>query len=170
VTADSRLASFGLHGQVESIGLLSSRPNRRFNWWPLQGSEEGEMPLARISLREGTTEEYRKGIADGVHQAMIDALGIPPKDRFQVISEYKAGGLIYDAEYLDIKRSDMIVFVQITLSTGRKPGQKRALFARMAELLGKSPGVRPEDLLVNLVEVSWENWSFGKGEAQYQKD
>ncbi len=128
------------------------------------------MPLLRISLREGTNPEYRKAIADGVHQAMIDAIAIPPKDRFQVITEYKAGDLIYDADYLDVKRSDKIVFVQITLSTGRKPGQKRALFKRMAELLAKSPGLPPEDLLIDLVEVSWENWSFGNGEAQYQKD
>ena len=128
------------------------------------------MPLVRIDLREGTTPEYRKAIADGVHQAMIDAIAIPPKDRFQVIAEHKSGDLIYDADYLDVKRSDKIVLVQITLSYGRKPGQKRALFARMAELLAKSPGVRKEDLLVNLVEVNWENWSFGNGEAQYQKD
>jgi 4-oxalocrotonate tautomerase len=128
------------------------------------------MPLVRISLREGTNPKYRKAIADGVHQAMIDAIAVPPKDRFQVITEYKAGDLIYDADYLDVKRSDKVVFVQITLSTGRKPGQKRALFKRMAELLAKSPGLRPEDLLINLIEVSWENWSFGNGEAQYQKD
>jgi 4-oxalocrotonate tautomerase len=128
------------------------------------------MPLVRISLREGTTPEYRKAIAEGVQQAIVEAMAVPAKDRFQVISEYKAGDLIYDADYLDVKRSGKIVFVQITLSTGRKPGQKRALFKRMAELLAKSPGLRPEDLLINLVEVSWENWSFGNGEAQYQKD
>jgi len=128
------------------------------------------MPLVQISLREGTNPKYRKAIAEGVHQAMIDAIAVPPKDRFQVITEYKAGDLIYDADYLDVKRSDKVVFVQITLSTGRKPGQKRALFKRMAELLAKSPGLRPEDLLINLIEVSWENWSFGNGEAQYQKD
>jgi 4-oxalocrotonate tautomerase len=128
------------------------------------------MPLVRISLREGTTPEYRKAIADGVHQAMIDAIAVPAKDRFQVIAEYEKENLIYDADYLGVKRSDKIVFVQITLSTGRKPGQKRALFKRMAELLAKSPGLRAEDLLINLVEVSWENWSFGNGEAQYQKD
>jgi len=130
----------------------------------------GRHALVRISLREGTTPEYRKAIADGVHQAIVEAMAVPAQDRFQVISEYKAGDLIYDADYLDVKRSGKIVFVQITLSTGRKPGQKRALFKRMAELLAKSPGLRPEDLLINLVEVSWENWSFGNGEAQYQKD
>lgn len=128
------------------------------------------MPFVRIDLRAGTTPEYRKKIADGVHQAMIDALAIPQTDRFQVIGEHQPGDLIYDPNYLEVKRSDRIVLVQITLSAGRKPGQKRALFKRMAELLERSAGLRQEDLLVNLVEVSWENWSFGNGEAQYQKD
>jgi 4-oxalocrotonate tautomerase len=128
------------------------------------------MPLVRISLREGTTPEYRKAIADGVHQSMVEAMAVPAKDRFQVVTEHKSGDLIYDADYLDVRRSDKVVFVQITLSTGRKPGQKRALFKRMAELLSDTPGLRPEDLLVNLIEVSWENWSFGNGEGQYQKD
>jgi len=125
------------------------------------------MPLVRISLREGTTAEYRKAIADGVHQAMIDSIAIPPDDRFQVIDEYSAANLIYDPKYLGVERSDHVVFVQITMSFGRKPQQKRALYKRMAELLTKSPGLRPQDLVINLVETSWENWSFGNGAAQY---
>lgn len=125
------------------------------------------MPLVRISLRQGTSPEYRKAIADGVHRAMVESITIPPGDRFQVVTEHTADGLIYDASYLGVERSDRVVFVQITMSTGRKPQQKRALFRRMAEILKESPGLRPQDLLVNLVEVSWENWSFGNGEAQY---
>jgi hypothetical protein len=123
-----------------------------------------------MALRAGTTPEYRRTIADGVHQAMLDSIAIPAGDRFQVITEHSADDLIYDPSYLDVKRSDKIVFVQITLSVGRKPAQKRALFKRMAEILKPSPGLRTEDLLINLVEVNWENWSFGNGEAQYQKD
>ena len=57
--------------------------------------------------------------------------------------------------------------MQITTSTGRKPRQKRKLFQRMAEILAESPGLKPQDLVINLVEVAWENWSFGNGEAQY---
>ena len=125
------------------------------------------MPLVRIDLLKGTSPQYRIAIADGVHQAMIDTLAIPPDDRFQVISEHPSEGLVYDPQYLDVQRSAKIVFIQITLSFGRKPQQKRKLFKRIAELLAASPGLRPEDVLINLVEVSWENWSFGKGEAQY---
>jgi len=125
------------------------------------------MPLVRISLRQGTTPEYRKALGDGVHRAMIEALAIPPDDHFQVITEHPPEGLIYDPQYLGVHRSDKVVFVQITLSSGRKPMQKRKLYQRMAEILAESPGLPPQELLINLVEVSWENWSFGNGHAHY---
>ncbi|MGA2426155.1 MAG: tautomerase family protein [Terriglobales bacterium] len=128
------------------------------------------MPLVRIDLHQGTSPAYRKAIADGVHAALIDATAIPPDDRFQVINEHAGDSLIYDPQYMGIHRSEKVVLIQITLSVGRKPGQKRALFRRIVELLAKSPGIRPEDIFVNLVEVAWENWSFGLGEAQYTKD
>jgi phenylpyruvate tautomerase PptA (4-oxalocrotonate tautomerase family) len=125
------------------------------------------MPLVRISLRQGTSPAYRQAIADGVHRAMVESLAIPPDDRFQVINEYAAENLLYDPGYIGIQRSDRVIFVQITMSAGRKPQQKRKLYKRMAEILADSPGLRPQDLVVNLVEVSWENWSFGNGDAQY---
>jgi len=127
------------------------------------------MPLVRISLREGKSEQYRKALADGVHQAMVEAIDAPPQDRFQIVTEHSANDLIYDPTYLGVERSNDIVMVQITLSFGRKLGQKRKLFQRMAEILAKNPGLRPQDLMINLVETAWENWSFGNGEAQYTK-
>jgi 4-oxalocrotonate tautomerase len=127
------------------------------------------MPLVRISLREGKSEEYRKALGDGVHQAMLEAIDAPAQDRFQIITEHSANDLIYDPSYLGIERSDDLVMVQITLSAGRKPSQKRKLFQRTTEILAKNPGVRPQDVMINLVETAWENWSFGNGEAQYTK-
>ena len=125
------------------------------------------MPLVRISLREGKSEQYRTAVADGVHRAMVEGAAVPEQDRFQIITEHPPSGLIYDPTYLGIQRTNDIVMVQITLSTGRKLAQKRQLFKRMAEILAENPGLRPEDLMINLVEVAWENWSFGNGEAQY---
>jgi 4-oxalocrotonate tautomerase len=125
------------------------------------------MPLVRISLRKGTSPEYRQALADGVHRAMVEGIAVPPEDRFQVITEHPPEGLVYDPQYLGIHRSERIVFVQITMSYGRKPQQKRKLYKRMAEILAESPGLPPQDLFINLVEVAWENWSFGNGEAQY---
>src|SRR5689334_3395262 len=125
------------------------------------------MPLVRISLRAGASPEYRKAVADGVHRAMVESLVVPEDDRFQVLTEHGATDLIYDPQYLGIQRSNKIVIIQVTLSHGRKLGQKRAFYKRVTELLKESPGLGPEDVMINLVEVAWENWSFGNGEAQY---
>jgi 4-oxalocrotonate tautomerase len=123
------------------------------------------MPLVRIDLLQGTSPEYRKSIGDGVHQAMVESLAVPEGDRFQVIAEHPPDEMIASRNYLGISHSEKIVFVQITLSAGRKPQQKRKLFRRIAELLAASPGVPSQHLIINLVEVAWENWSFGNGEA-----
>jgi 4-oxalocrotonate tautomerase len=125
------------------------------------------MPLVRISLRQGKPTEYREKIAAGIHQAMVEAMNVPIQDRFQVITEHPSDGLIYDPTYLGIERSDDIVFIQITLNAGRTVDQKRTFYRRTAQLLEKEPGVRPEDVLINLVEVAKENWSFGNGETPY---
>src|SRR6202046_5359417 len=125
------------------------------------------MPLVGISLRAGKSEKYRRAVARGVQRAMVQGPAVPEQDRFKIITEHPPSGLIYDPTYLGIQRTNDIVMVQITLSTGRKLAQKRQLFKRMAEILAENPGLRPEDLMINLVEVAWENWSFGKGGAQY---
>ena len=125
------------------------------------------MPLVRIALRAGKSASYRLLVGDAVHQALVEAIGVPPKDRFQIITEHDDAGLIYDPSYLGIERSDDVVLVQITLSTGRTVEKKKALFARIASLLAEKPGLRREDVFISLVEVVKENWSFGNGVAQY---
>jgi phenylpyruvate tautomerase PptA (4-oxalocrotonate tautomerase family) len=125
------------------------------------------MPLVRISLMQGRPAEYRAAIGDAVHQAMVETINCPALDRFQVITEHARGDLVYDPTYLDIDRSEEVVFIQITLNTGRSVELKRALYRKIAELLGSNPGIRPQDVLINLVEVPRENWSFGNGLASY---
>ena len=125
------------------------------------------MPLVRIDLRAGHSPAVRRQVGDAVHQAMVETLGIPPDDRFQVITEHPAEGLVYDPRYLGIERSDGVVFIQITLNAGRTVAQKRALYARLADLVAERAEVRRADVLVSLVEVARENWSFGDGVAQY---
>ena len=77
------------------------------------------MPLVRIDLLEGKTPEYRAQVGEIIYQAMLDVLGVPKNDRFQVITEHPEAGLPFDREYLGIHRSDDCIFVQITLSIGR---------------------------------------------------
>ena len=124
------------------------------------------MPLVRIELLHGRTVEQRQRIGDAIHRALVETIGVPERDRFQLITEHSASELVYDREYLNIKRTDNIVIIQITLSTGRTAAQKRALFRRIAENLA-ALDVRREDVWINLVEVAKENWSFGLGLASY---
>jgi phenylpyruvate tautomerase PptA (4-oxalocrotonate tautomerase family) len=125
------------------------------------------MPLLHISLRAGKPEIYRQAIFDSLYQALRDTFDVPEDDQFMTITEHDAANFRYGASYLGIARSDDLVFIQITANNTRTVEQKKALFRRIAELLGESPGIRPEDVFVNLVEVAKENWSLGHGLAQY---
>lgn len=123
------------------------------------------MPLVRISVKH-LDEPRRALIGDCVHRALVETFNVPRDDRFQIISEERAS-LIYDPSYLGIMRTDGIVIIQITLNVGRTVEMKRALYKRIVDLLQIDAGVRPEDVLIGLVEVPKENWSFGNGVAQY---
>ncbi|MFA6114222.1 MAG: tautomerase family protein [Sphingomonas sp.] len=125
------------------------------------------MPLLHISLRAGKPEIYRQAIFDSLYQALRDTFDVPEDDQFMTITEHDAANFRYGASYLGIARSDELVFIQIAANNTRTVEQKKALFRRIAELLGESPGIRPEDVFVNLVEVAKENWSLGHGLAQY---
>jgi 4-oxalocrotonate tautomerase len=127
------------------------------------------MPLVRVSLREGQSPSYLSAIGESIHQAMLETIHVPKEDRFQIITEHPAEGVVYDPTYLGIGRTDQIVLIQITLNLGRTVDQKRALYNAIADRLARDPGIRKEDVFVNLVEVPKENWSFGNGEASYAK-
>jgi phenylpyruvate tautomerase PptA (4-oxalocrotonate tautomerase family) len=122
------------------------------------------MPFVRISLRADLPADTRRAIADGVHRALVDAIGIPERDRFQVVEPLSVHSLIADPQYLGVQRQD-VVFVQVTLVRGRSTEKKAALFAAIARELAEV-GVRGEDVFVHLVENSREDWSVGNGVQQ----
>jgi 4-oxalocrotonate tautomerase len=127
------------------------------------------VPLTRIDLAAGQSAQYRRTIGDVVYDAMIEVLNVPKGDRFQVITEHPPENFIYDPDYLGITRSPACVFIQVTLLAGRTAELKAAFYKAVADGLYQLLGMRREDVLINLVEVSRENWSFGNGEAQYAK-
>jgi len=125
------------------------------------------MPLVRISMMSGKSEGFGKKVGEIVYRAMVDTINVPEKDHFQIITEHDAVGLIYDPSYLDISRTDDIICIQITLNEGRSVAMKKAFYKAVADRLHADLGVRKEDVLISLVEVMKENWSFGHGVAQY---
>ena len=127
------------------------------------------MPLVRVSMRRGKPATYRKAILEGLYQAMRETFNVPEGDRFMILTEHDQDDFVYDPDYLGIQRSDALVYIQLTISNTRPTAQKQELYRRIAEKLTANPGLRPEDIFINLVEVLPENWSFGNGEAQYAK-
>jgi len=125
------------------------------------------MPLVRISLRRGKSPQYIAAIRNGIYRAMIEAFNVPQNDRFILVQQHDADEFDYDPSYLDIPRTDDLVIIQITCNNTRTVEQKKAFYARVAELLSAEPGLRPQDVFISLLETAKENWSFGHGIAQY---
>ena len=131
------------------------------------------MPLVRISMKKGRSVEDRRAIADCIHKALVETIGIPADDRFQVVTEYGSDGagsdLIYDPHYLGINRTDGIIFVQVFLRKGRTVEAKQEFYMRTVNLLSEMVQVHRQDVLITLSENDDADWSFAYGIAQYVK-
>jgi phenylpyruvate tautomerase PptA (4-oxalocrotonate tautomerase family) len=126
------------------------------------------MPLVTITVLDSTPAADRRAIADGVHQAIVQA-GFPPADRFQRIIALQAADFLFDRTHpnLAAPRSDRFVLVEILLSVGRSTEFKRDLLAALVGNLQREPGIDSHDVLVVFVETARENWSFAYGVQTY---
>jgi phenylpyruvate tautomerase PptA (4-oxalocrotonate tautomerase family) len=125
------------------------------------------MPFVRIDLLQGKSIQYRTTIGEIVYNAMRDVIDVPKDDKFQVIAEHRAEHFNISEHYLGNHYSKDVILIQITLNAGRSIEQKKAFYKRIVDDLEKQLNVRPQDVVINLVEVAKENWSFGGGIAQY---
>lgn len=121
------------------------------------------MPLIHVSLRAGKPAGYRQAIFDGLYRAMRETLNVPEDDQFMTMSEHETANFRTGTAY-GVARSNDVVYVRITVFDTRTAEQKKALFKRTAELLGKNPGIRPEDVFIVIVPSAKENWSVGNGQ------
>lgn len=123
------------------------------------------MPLVKIEIRKGYSPEYKKAILDGVHQALVDALGIPDSDRFQRIYEL-------DKEYFEYPpdRTRAVTMIQITMFPGRSFEAKKELYQNIIQNLGENPGIDGNDILIILLEPPMENWGIRGGQPASEVD
>ena len=127
------------------------------------------MPLVRIDLIRGKSTEFRKTLGEIVYQAMRETINVPANDKFQTITEHAADELNVADNYLGNQYDKDIMLIQITLNAGRTVEIKKALFKKIADDVHAQLKVRRDDVMINLVEVAKENWSFGGGIAQYAR-
>ena len=125
------------------------------------------MPLVKIFLRKGKTPEYVRSVADAVHEALVAQANVPADDRFHIIQELDEDTLIAHPSYGGVNRSKDMVIIEITLNAGRTVEIKKNLYADIARRLQDAADVRADDVMISLIEVTKENWSFGGGRATY---
>jgi phenylpyruvate tautomerase PptA (4-oxalocrotonate tautomerase family) len=122
------------------------------------------MPFARVDLIKGKSAEYRATVADVVYKGIVGVLKAPEGDRFVVIGEHEPANLIYDPQFLGMKRSPDFILIQVTSTVGNNKESKLAFFRFIADELKSKLSVRPDDVMVNMVFVDRADWSFGRGE------
>ena len=121
------------------------------------------MPFARIDLIQGKTPEYRAAVADIVYRGIVDVLKAPDGDRFVVVGEHQPDNLIYDPDFLGFSRSPDFILIQVTSTVGNERETKFAFYRFVADELKAKLSVRPDDIMINMVFVAREDWSFGIG-------
>jgi phenylpyruvate tautomerase PptA (4-oxalocrotonate tautomerase family) len=123
------------------------------------------MPLVKIEICEGKSPEYRKGILDGIHQALVQTLGIPDSDRFQRLYELSFSNFEYPSD-----RSVNATIIEITMYKGRTLKTKKELYQAIVKNLGKKPGIDGYDIVITLLEPPLENWGVRGGKPASEID
>jgi phenylpyruvate tautomerase PptA (4-oxalocrotonate tautomerase family) len=124
------------------------------------------MPLIRIDVVKGRSEAEIKSLLHAAHRAMLQAFGVPPSDRYQIVTEHPRAHMVIEDTGLGIERSDKLVVVQV-ITRKRKKKQKEAFYPLLCEEFERECGIPPSDVMVTVVENRNEDWSFGMGRAQF---
>ena len=118
------------------------------------------MPLIQIDLDRDLYEQHHEALSEAIHQAQIDALDIPPSDRFQVFTPHGPSELVFDPSYNDVERR-ALVLVRIGMVHMYSVSTKRGLYRAIVERFG-AVGIRSEDILISVVENGFEDWYAGR--------
>jgi phenylpyruvate tautomerase PptA (4-oxalocrotonate tautomerase family) len=119
------------------------------------------MPLVSISVLKGKSRSYIKSVADGVNSAVIETMGFPSDDRYQIISEHEPHCLEYQT------RTDDRVMMHLIMRAGHADEEKKAFYRKVVENLARDPGIDPGNVMITIAENQNIDWSFRDGNAQF---
>ncbi|MFC6572769.1 tautomerase family protein [Pseudomonas brassicacearum] len=46
------------------------------------------MPFVRTAVIKGTSQQQRQRIVDGIHQALVESIGMPEDELFNLVTDY----------------------------------------------------------------------------------
>ena len=120
------------------------------------------MPFVRTSVHKDISQQQRQCIVDGIHQALVDSIGMPSDELFNMLAEYESSQFWCSRTFNGIARSNRVVVVEITLRRGRSDAMKRELYANVARNLELNAGVSPKDVFIFMHENDYSDWSVGE--------
>lgn len=119
------------------------------------------MPLVTISILKGKSPAYIKAVADSINSAVIETMGFPDDDRYQIIHQL-------DPECLQLQtREGDRVMMHLVMRAGRSNKSKQAFYRKAVENLAQNPGIDPANVLITITENHDIDWSFRDGVAQF---
>jgi len=121
------------------------------------------MPIVRTAVRAGTKQGIKENIVHGIHNALVEAIGMPKDELFNLVQEYTPEDFFYSRTFNGVARSDSVVVVEITMRRGRSDAMKTALYAAISRNLEQGAGVSPKDILIFMHENDYSDWSVGNG-------
>jgi phenylpyruvate tautomerase PptA (4-oxalocrotonate tautomerase family) len=124
------------------------------------------MPLLKTHLRAGRSAEEKRAIGDAVQAALVEVLGVPREDLYQLFAEYGEADFRHTDGYLGLTYSDQLLMIELAFIEGRSEAMKKALLRAINENLVATGLVGPDDVFVVITEVGRANVSFGGGLAQ----
>src|SRR3984893_9545963 len=124
------------------------------------------MPLLRIDVIEGRSEEELKQLLDAIRGEMLAAFKVPQRDRYQIVHEHPATKMKVEDTGLGIPRTDGVIMVQVT-TRPRSRLEQQTFYELLCRELDRCCGIKPSDVVVSITQNADEDWSFGYGRAQF---
>ncbi len=121
------------------------------------------MPFIRTNVHKNTPQDTRERIVNGIHQALVSAIGMPEDELFNMVSEYDNTQFFCNKTFNGMTRSENVVVIEITMRRGRSDAMKRQLYAAIAENLTRDASVRADDIFIFTHENDYSDWSVGYG-------
>ena len=121
------------------------------------------MPFIRTALPHGTEPARKQNIVQGIHDALVEGIGMPKDELFNLVTEYRDGEFFFDRSFNGIARSKELIVVEITMRRGRSDAMKRSLHAAITRNLAANAAVFPKDVFIFMHENDYSDWSVGNG-------
>ena len=132
----------------------------------IQYKGEETMPLLKIDLFDIKEADELKLLLDNLHEAVVEAFGVPLGDRYQIVTQHKENEMILEDTGLGFKRTKNAIVISV-VSRKRTKESKLKFYQLVAEKLEKRNKIDPKDILISIVENKDADWSFGYGKAQF---